>query len=123
MKNLTDIGLAILRIAPSSLMLTHGIPKLQKMLGGDFAFANPLGIGEAPSLFLTVIGEVICPILIILGYKTRWAAVPAAITMFVAAFVVHASDPIDVKEKAFLYLFAFVAVIFTGPGSFSFDRK
>jgi putative oxidoreductase len=123
MKNLTDIGLAILRIAPSSLMLTHGIPKLQKMLGGDFAFANPLGIGEAPSLFLTVIGEVICPILIILGYKTRWAAVPAAITMFVAAFVVHASDPIDVKEKAFLYLFAFVAVIFTGPGSFSIDRK
>lgn len=123
MKNLTDIGLAILRIAPSSLMLTHGIPKLQKMLGGDFAFANPLGIGEAPSLFLTVIGEVICPILIILGYKTRWAAVPAAITMFVAAFVVHASDPIDVKEKAFLYLFTFVALIFTGPGSFSIDRK
>ena len=123
MRNLTDIGLAILRIAPASLMLTHGIPKLQKMLGGDFSFADPIGIGEAPSLFLAVIGELICPILLIIGFKTRWAAVPSAITMFVAAFVVHASDPIDVKEKAFLYFFSFVVIIFTGPGAFSIDRK
>ena len=123
MRNLTDIGLALLRIAAAGLMLTHGIPKLQKMLAGDFSFVDPIGIGETPSLFLTIIGEVICPVLLIIGFKTRWAAVPAAITMFVAAFVMHGADAIDVKEKALLFLIVFVTIIFTGPGKISIDRK
>ena len=120
---LKDIGLAILRIAPSAMMLTHGIPKLQKVISGNLEFGDPLGIGAAPSLFLTVIGEVICPLLIIIGFKTRWVAVPSAITMAVAAFVVHASDDFAAKEKALLYLVFFVAIILLGPGRYSVDRK
>ena len=64
----SDIGLAVLRILPSAFLLSHGIPKLQKLLGGDFQFADPIGVGPAPSLFLTTIGEVICPILVIIGF-------------------------------------------------------
>ena len=89
----SDIALALLRIAPAAMMLTHGIPKFQKLISGDMEFGDPIGIGAAPSLFLAVIGEVICPILLIVGFKTRWAAVPAAITMGVAAFIAHAADP------------------------------
>ncbi|WP_394749109.1 DoxX family protein [Spongiimicrobium salis] len=118
-----DIGLALLRILPSAIMLTHGIPKLQKLINGDFEFADPIGIGATPSLFLTVIGEVICPILIIVGFKTRLAAVPAAITMLVAAFFYHADDAFKVKEHAILYLIFFVVIFLLGPGKFSIDRK
>lgn len=118
-----DIGLAILRIAPSVMMLFHGIPKLQKIISGNLEFGDPLGIGNAPSLFLAVIGEVICPLLIIIGFKTRWVAVPTAITMAVAAFVVHGGDDFATKEKALLYLVFFVAIIVLGPGKFSVDRK
>lgn len=118
-----DIGLAILRIAPSIMMLTHGIPKLQKLLNGNFEFGNPIGIGAAPSLFLTVIGEVLCPLLLIIGFKTRWAAVPSAITMAVAALIVHGADDFGVKEKAVMYIVFFVAIIFLGPGKFSIDKK
>jgi putative oxidoreductase len=118
-----DIGLALLRILPSVMLLTHGIPKFQKLISGDFEFGDPIGIGATPSLFLAVIGEFICPILIILGYKTRWAAIPPAIIMLVAALVVHAADPFGVKEKALLFLSFFVIIMLLGPGRYSIDRK
>ncbi|MGB5377253.1 DoxX family protein [Muriicola sp.] len=122
--NLTyNIGLAFLRITASALMMTHGIPKFQKLLAGDLEFGDPLGIGGGPSLFLAIIGEFICPILVIIGFKTRWAAVPTAITMAVAAFIVHGADPYGVKEKALLFLILFVTIIFLGPGKFSIDKK
>lgn len=125
MKNftLTHLGLAFLRIVPSAFMLTHGIPKFQKLIAGNIEFANPIGIGAAPSLFLTVVGEFLCPILLIIGFKTRWAAVPAALTMFVAAFIVHGADPFGKKELALLYFVCFTAVFLLGPGKFSIDRK
>ncbi|MGB3150376.1 MAG: DoxX family protein [Maribacter sp.] len=125
MKNslIKDIGLVFFRIAVSVMMITHGLPKFQKLIAGNFEFGNPIGIGAAPSLFLAVIGEFICPILIILGYKTRLAAIPAAITMAVAAFIAHGADPFATKEKALLYLVAFLAIALVGPGKFSLDKK
>lgn len=70
-KIVRDVGLAMLRIAPSAMLLTHGLPKFQKIINGNLEFGDPLGIGAAPSLFLAVIGEFICPILVIIGFKTR----------------------------------------------------
>ena len=119
----TNIGLALLRIVPSILLLTHGIPKFQKLISGNFEFGDPIGIGATPSLFLAVIGEFVCPILIIIGFKTRWMAVPPAITMLVAGFIVLAADPFGKKEKAFLFLTFFIAIIILGPGKFSIDKK
>ena len=125
MKNspLKDVGLAFFRISISAMMLTHGLPKFQKLIAGDFEFGDPIGIGAAPSLFLAVIGEFICPILVIIGYKTRLASIPTAITMLVAALVVHTADPFGSKEKAFLYAVAFITIALLGPGKFSIDRK
>lgn len=122
--NLTkDIGLALLRVVPSALMLSHGIPKFQKLIAGNLDFPDPLGIGAAPSLFLVVIAEVICPILVIIGFKTRFAAIPTVIAMAVAAFIVHGSDPLGKKELALLYLVIFSAIILLGPGKYSVDKR
>lgn len=125
MKNslLKDIGLSVLRILPAVMLITHGLPKFQKLISGNFEFGDPIGIGAAPSLFLAVLGEFICPILLIVGFKTRWVAIPSAITMLVAVLIVHAEDPFGTKEKALLYLVFFIAIILLGPGKFSIDRK
>ncbi|MBT8236168.1 MAG: DoxX family protein [Bacteroidia bacterium] len=117
-----DIGLALLRIVPSALLLTHGIPKFQKLIGGDFEFGDPIGIGATPTLFLAVLGEFLCPILLILGFKTKWAAIPPALVMAVAAFVVHSADPFGVKEKALLFLGFFIVIFLLGPGKYSLDK-
>lgn len=125
MKNnlLKDIGLSVLRILPAVMLITHGLPKFQKLISGNFEFGDPIGIGAAPSLFLAVLGEFICPILLIVGFKTRWVAIPSAISMLVAVLIVHAEDPFGTKEKALLYLVFFIAIILLGPGKFSIDRK
>ncbi|MCK5440372.1 MAG: DoxX family protein [Maribacter sp.] len=119
----SNIGLALLRIVPSAMLLSHGIPKFQKLLNGNLEFADSVGIGAAPSLFLTVIGEFVCPILIIIGFNTRWAAVYSAITMSIIGFVHHAADPFKVKEKALMFLVIFVVIIILGPGKYSMDKK
>ena len=117
------LGLLFLRVGVSALMLTHGIPKLINLVTGNLDFGDPIGLGPTTSLILTVIGEAICPMLVIIGFKTRWAAIPPAITMLVAAFVVHASDPIATKEKAILFLITFLVIALLGAGKYAVDKK
>ncbi len=117
------IGLLFLRLSFSAMMLTHGIPKLMKLVQGNMEFGDPIGIGSTPSFILIVIAEVICPLLIIIGYRTRIASIPVIIAMGVAAFIVHGADALATKEKALLYLFAFVAIALLGPGRHSVDKK
>ena len=117
------LGLLLLRIGFSGMMLTHGIPKLLDVIQGDFSFGDPIGLGATVSKILAVIGEAICPMLIIIGYKTRLAAIPTIITMLVAFFIVHASDPFGTKEKALMFACAFIVIALTGAGKFSVDKK
>ncbi|MDX1784318.1 MAG: DoxX family protein [Aequorivita vladivostokensis] len=118
-----NLGLLLLRVGFGGMMLTHGIPKLLKMLSGDFSFGDPIGVGETATLILAVLCEVFFPILVIIGFKTRLSAIPVIITMAVAAFVVHAADPFGIKEKAILYLIGFIAIALLGAGKYSVDKK
>lgn len=117
------IGLLLLRLGFGGMMLTHGIPKLMNLVQGNMEFGDPLGIGSTLSLILVVIGEAICPLLIIIGYRTRLATIPTIITMAVAAFIVHAGDPFGTKEKALMFLCAFIVIALTGAGKYSAERK
>jgi putative oxidoreductase len=120
----TDLGLLLLRLASGGIMAySHGWGKLQKMLGGDMSFADPIGVGEELSLILTVFAEFVCGILVALGLFTRAALVPLIITMVVAVFIIHADDPFGKQEFGLLYLVPYLALYFTGPGKFSLDKK
>ena len=117
-----DFGLLLMRGFFSLGMMTHGYGKFLKVIQGDFEFGDPIGIGPTLSLILTVIAEFIAPILIILGWKTRMASLFPTITMIVAFFIVHDGDPFSRREKAFVYLIAFLTLYFTGPGKYSLDK-
>lgn len=123
-----DAGLLLLRVVPSLMMISHGWPKMQKLLaewGTDegVQFMDFLGLGAEISLILTVIAELFAPVLIIVGWKTRWAALTVAFTMFVAAFVAHGDDPFQKKELALLYLVCFASISALGPGQLSLDAR
>lgn len=117
-----DLGLLILRLFAGGAMMTHGYPKFQKILNGNFQFGDPLGIGPEVSLILTVFAELFCSVLLVLGLTTRLALIPLIITMAVAFFIVHGADDFSTKELGFLYLGIYVSLFFTGPGKFSADR-
>ncbi len=119
-----DLGLLLLRVAGSGLLLTHGIPKLQRLFGeGPIEFADPIGIGQGPTLFLAVFAEFLCAILVLIGFKTRWATIPIILTMLTAVLIVHAADPLGRKELPLLFAAVFLAIFLLGPGSYSVDRK
>ena len=123
-----NAGLLLLRAVPSGIMMTHGWPKFQRLFdqwGSEegVKFFDFMGLGPEISLVLTVLAELVAPALMIVGFQTRWAAIPAAFTMGVAAFVVHGSDPLGDKELALLYLICFAAVALLGPGKWSVDKR
>ena len=124
---LTDLGLLLLRVVPSGMMMTHGWPKFNRLMeqwGSEegVRFYDFMGLGPEVSLVLTVASELLAPALMVVGWKARWAAVPAAFTMGVAAFVVHAGDPLGDKELAIMYCVSFVAVAALGAGRWSLDE-
>ncbi len=119
-----DLAKLLLRAAPAAMMIyAHGWSKITRILSGNFEFANPIGIGEIPSLVLATFAEFVCSCALIAGYRTRLAAIPLIITMCVAAFIQHASDPFARKELPLLYGTAFAAVMLLGPGRFSADKS
>lgn len=122
-KNFPDLALLILRLGAGGLMLTHGIPKINMLFASPIQFADPIGVGATLSLILAIIGEVVAPLFVIVGFKTKIASIPTILTMVVAAFIIHASDSIDVKEKALLFLVSFVVIFLAGPGKYSVDKR
>lgn len=118
-----NLASLILRMSFGGMMITHGWGKFSRFISGDLSFADPIGIGEAPTFALAVIGEFIAPILIILGFKTRLASFFPAATMLVAALIVHSDDPWGRQEFPLLYFFGFVAIFLLGSGQYSLDWK
>ena len=53
---------------------------------------------------------------------TRLAGLSVAVTMLVAALVVHSGDPFPRKELALVYAIPFITLIFTGAGDIGIDR-
>tara|TARA_B110000003_G_scaffold136494_1_gene138282 strand:- start:531 stop:902 length:372 start_codon:yes stop_codon:yes gene_type:complete len=121
---MNNIALLLLRIVfAGSMLYGHGLSKFYRLIEGDLSFANPIGIGEAPTLVLAVFSEFLAPLFILVGYKTKIFSFFPAATMFVAAFIVHLSDPFARKEKAILFLIGFIVIMMMGPGKYSIDRK
>ena len=119
--NATAWASLILRLTLGLLMLSHGIPKLMKLVNGTMEFGDPIGIGVPASLALTVFAEVLCSLLIIAGLWTRIALIPLIITMAVAAFIVHINDDLGTIEPALMYLLPYIALFLIGSGTYSMD--
>lgn len=118
-----DIAILILRMGAAALILTHGFPKFMRILDGNLAFADPLGIGPELSLFLVTFAEFLCAVFVLWGLYTRGFLIPLIINMTVVTFVAHADDPFGRKELPLFFLISFVTLFLTGPGKFSLDHK
>jgi putative oxidoreductase len=120
--NGVNFWLLISRIAIGLFMLTHGIPKLQMLMAGNIKFADPIGIGAAPSLILCVFAEFFCSVLLILGLAARLASIPLIINMLVVLFYAMAKQPFGKKELAAIYLLIYFGFFILGAGKYSVDH-
>ena len=123
-----DSALLVLRVGLGGMMLTHGIPKLLKgpdlwpRLGSKIQL---LGIDFAHTFFgaAAVGAETIGALLVMIGLKTRPAAMSVVFTMLVAAMMHHdkadswskVSHPIEVG-------IGFLAIVIAGAGRYAVEK-
>ena len=76
------------------------------------------------------IGEVIAPIMVILGYYSRLGAGIIMVNMLVAVLLAHSQDVLTLTghggwrlELQAFYLFTALALVLTGPGRISLNNR
>jgi len=124
-----DLGKLILRLTLGVLILLHGIAKIsggtagiEKMLEG-----NGLPGFLAPGVY---VGEILAPILVILGFYARLGAAVIVVNMLFAVLLVHRADLFLLTksggwalELQAFFLFTAVAVALIGPGRFGINHR
>lgn len=122
-----DLGKAVLRIVLGVLILMHGIAKLTGASGIGFVSKMVADAGlPAWVAYGVYIGEVVAPILLIIGLWSRLAALIVALNMLFALGLVHAKQfgmLADTGGWALelqgMYLAAALAVALLGAGRLS----
>jgi putative oxidoreductase len=124
-----NLAKLILRVTVGGLMLFHGISKL---IHGHGFIKDQLASASLPE-FLALgvpIGEVIAPILLIIGFKTRAASLVVAFTMLMSIFLVFRDKLFALNQHGglayelnALFLFASLAIFFQGAGAYAVSRK
>ena len=117
-----DLGVLILRLCFGvALAFAHGqgkLPPSERFTSGVAEMGFPL-----PPFFAwaAAVSEFVGALLVAIGLATRPAAFLAACTVGTAFFLRHQGDAFETREKAFLYMTGFVAIMFIGAGRYSVD--
>ena len=113
------------RVFISLLFLLNGCFKILNY-NGTIEWMESYGV---PGFFLipSIILEIVAPLLIIIGYKTKIAAIFLVAFCIATAFIFHADFSNQVQINSFLKNIAlaggFIFIIVSGPKKFSLDNK
>ncbi len=123
-----DAGKLLLRLALGLLILLHGIAKMKSGPGFVMEALERVGL-PGMIAYLVYIGEVMAPVLLIVGLFTRAAAAIVVINMLVAFGLVHLGQLFELGKQGGwalelqgMYLFGALAVVLLGAGRYSLDR-
>jgi putative oxidoreductase len=120
-----DAGKLLLRLTIGILLLFHGLFKLTNGIAGIQGMVSAAGWPTfvAYGVFM---GELIAPILLIIGLYTRPAALIAAVNMLVAIALAHSSQLFGFTnsggwqlELQGLFLFGSLSIALLGAGRYS----
>jgi putative oxidoreductase len=120
-----DAGKLVLRAALSILILFHGFAKITGGVGFITGLVAKAGLPPAFG-YLVLVGEVLAPLMVLLGLWARAGAIIIAFNMLVALLLVHTGDFFRINdtggwavELQVLLLAAAVAVALLGAGRYS----
>ena len=123
-----DLAKLILRLAVGVLMLFHGIDKLINLQTLGFIKYQLQNFGMHSVLAYGVyIGEIVAPILIILGIYSRFGGFLVFINMLFAIVLVHVDEFFNLTEHGgwqlelqVFYLVGGLLILLLGSGRFAF---
>ncbi|PAF50805.1 DoxX family protein [Helicobacter sp. 13S00477-4] len=124
-----DIGKLILRFNIGVLMLFHGVYKVIHGIGGVEGLIGSMGLPSFVA-YGVYLGEILAPLMIILGFRVKVAAILVVFTMIVAMFAVSGGDIFTLNQSGGwnfelqgLYLFGALSIFFLDSGRFALDIK
>lgn len=125
-----DTGKLIIRLCVGLLMLFHGIAKIMHPGSLDF-IGGMLSNNGFPSFFAygVYIGEVLAPLMVIVGYQARVGALIIVVNMVAALLLAHSGDFFSLSEHGgwavelqMFYLLSALSVMFLGSGKLAFKQ-
>ena len=123
-------GKLILRVALGIIILLHGIMKLKGGIDPITAMVTAQGL-PAFLAYGVYVGEVLAPLMLILGFYARVGGALVAINMLVALFLVHRAELFTINPQSggwaiefqALLLFAAITIMLIGPGKAGINEK
>lgn len=122
---LADWGKLVLRVSLGVLILLHGLAKVVAGPGLVTGLVAKAGLPPAVG-YLVYVGEVVAPILLIIGLWARPAAIVIALNMLAAILLVHIGDLFGLNkaggwaiELQGMFLFAAISAALLGAGRLS----
>ena len=124
-----DLGKLILRLTVGVLMLLHGVAKVSGGVGGIGGMLQSSGLPAALA-YGVYVGEVLAPLLVIIGFYARIGALIMVVNMLFAIGLAHMKDIFlltktggwAIELQAF-FLFTALAVALIGPGRYAINRR
>lgn len=118
-----DAALLINRVlVAGSLLVIHGLAKLKHFDAGGNEFPDPFHFGPDVTFYVACFATVFCPVLIMAGLFTRIATACALGVTLTGLLLVHAHDPLVVKDTPYIYSVALATIFLLGPGKYSVDQ-
>lgn len=127
--NLNDTGKLVLRLTLGILILLHGIFKLMHGIGPIQGMVTGMGM---PAFFAYGVyaGEVLGPLLLIIGFYARIGAALIAINMLFAFALAHTGELTSLTQNGGwalelqgMFLFTAVALVLMGPGRIGINQR
>jgi putative oxidoreductase len=126
-----DHAKLILRVTVGVLVLIHGIAKIMNPGSVDYIGSLFTNFHLPAFLAYTVyIGEVVAPLMLIVGYRTKLAAGLISFTLLVAIILAHLKDIFALNqfggwaiELQALYLLSALAIVGLGAGKYALDKQ
>lgn len=126
---LDDTGKLIIRVTLGAVVLLHGIAKITGGIGGIQGMLDGAGLPQ----FLAwgaYLGEVLGPLLLIIGFHARIGAALIAINMLMAIAIAHLGQVFLLNDQGgwaielqALMLFTAVGLVLTGPGRYGVNTR
>ncbi|HEX6226798.1 MAG TPA: DoxX family protein [Chryseolinea sp.] len=127
MKN-QDLAKLLLRITCGGILLFHGVHKVFVEVEHVKVMVKNAGLPEAFA-YGNIIGEFVAPIFVLLGFKTRLAALVIAFNMLMTILIGHPDIIFSINdyggwmiETNMLYMMTAVVLFFSGAGKYSLSR-
>jgi len=118
-------GKLLLRVLIGALVLLHGIAKLKTGVGPVMGMLTQQGLPPELAYFVYV-GEVVAPVMMIIGIWTRFAALIVAGNMIVAVALAHVPQLLLLNDQGgwalelqAMFLFGALSVMMLGAGRYS----